>query len=268
MLIHKLDMDRAFDLTIKKTHPYLIFSSDELKLTLSGMLSSLYQYYSEGNDIKFDQLNKEIEKTIDETHLDSNTDITSFNFKYQQMTLDQAQKEINKRIIKTEEFLEEFEGVKVRLKKLEAVLKNEKIVGKLKHEFKTESVEKITVNVESEIPKTCPQVSNTCSDVFDTSSKCINEPTNVEIVIECIKRSDVPQSIKEIATVTGLKNKQVSMAIINIKKSHSDVLKNITFGTREQDEKGKPKIKINTILWNPIFETAHQQIKTENTHAI
>lgn len=222
MLIHNLDMDRAFDLTIKKTLPFLIFPSDNFKLKLSGMLSSLYQYYSERNEIKFEQLNNDIESMIENACLDSNTDITLFNFKYQQMTLDQAQQKLNERTAKINLFVAELEDVKSRISKLEAISKSDPV-----------------------------NISNKERDRNNKKSDKTFGPSNVDIVIECIKKSPVPQSKAEISAATNLQTNQVNTAIDNIKKYRPHLMKNISFGSREHQRKDTSTVKITTIMWIP-----------------
>jgi hypothetical protein len=195
MLVHKIDMDRAFDLTIKQTHPYLIFSHDDFKLTLSSMLSSLFQYYSESNEIKFEELNGKIEKMLSEVQLDSHNDNRVYDFKHRQMTLDQAHREINKRMIETDKFLAEFESIKTRLKRLE----NE--------------------------PKTRRKNRDDKSQDRDDKSQD-TRTSHVQKVIECLKNSGSQLKIEEIANLTDTTIGSVKFALTGIQSRKSGHHKN------------------------------------------
>lgn len=251
MLIHKLDMDRAFDLTIKQALPYLIFPSDDFKLKLSGMLSSLYQYYSERNEIKFEQLNNDIELMIENVCLDSSTDITLFNFKYQQQTLDQVQQRMNERMAKTEAFLSEIGDVKSRLFKLEqTVLKGTSADKKNGlHDGVSRENERDS-SIKSNIKdKQKSRVVNS-----DDTTKKEKKPTNIDIVIESIKKSDVPQSYEDIANATGLKKDQVQMAMSNMRRSRFDDVQNMMFDTRKHTRPDSSEIDIVTVKWKTLVE--------------
>lgn len=242
-------MERAFDSILKKTHPYLIFPSDDFKNRLAGMLSSLYQYYSEGNELKFEQLNKEIEQMIEDVYIDSHTDIRLYDFKYKQMTLQQAQQEITKRMIKTDTLLEEFEDMKNRLTGLESRLKR-KNAKHGDHHPNLANGDAGSVSLHSDH-------SRTISDISDPNPKNAKKPSNILLVMECIKNSKYPLSYPEVAVATGLERPQVEMAIMSIKNRYPS---NMIFGSKECERENKHgKKHLRTVMWTPYRETDSSQ---------
>jgi hypothetical protein len=129
MLIHGSDKERAFDLAVQRSFPYLIFPPihdsyegldyDEFRNKLINNLVALNTYKNSNDDVTFYKQNEEIRNTLESSVFDRTTSAEIESYKYQQMTLDRAIRDIANKITGIEILSKELKNVKNRLFKLE-----------------------------------------------------------------------------------------------------------------------------------------------------
>jgi hypothetical protein len=127
MLIHGSDKEKVFDLTIQRTFPYLIFPPigdsfnglmyNEFRHDLINKLAALHHYKNVNDDTTFFKLNSEINYLLESAIFDSVTTNEIENYKYEQMTFENALRDFSERIKELETRQNKTEKALERLKK-------------------------------------------------------------------------------------------------------------------------------------------------------
>jgi hypothetical protein len=206
MLIHGSDKERAFDLAVQRSFPYLIFPPihdsyegldyDEFRNKLINNLVALNTYKNSNDDVTFYKQNEEIRNMLESTVFDKTTAAEIESYKYQQMTIDNA----------IRGFVTRFSEHDIRLSKLEGSLKR---VKKLDTD-----IEKITSDSPIRIGE--PPISiasgRTGKNIYPSlnNENIDKRISNVSIVINFLKKyQDSKFTPAEIALATGLKESRV-----------------------------------------------------------
>lgn len=203
MLMSRYDIDRAFDDTIKRSLPYLIFSPQEFRNRLAEQMDTLCHYYQEKNDVSFPGRNEAINKMLDEApEMD---ELTELKIHY----LESHQKRIDERFWKIES----------RLSKLEKNILNRNMFhnGQVPVEKHGGSGNKIQQDLIKE--------------------KTLKPTNHKEIVLNYLKLTGGSHSIRDISENTELTIKQVSNAIHRLKKNNEKI-KRETRNTHQTNKNG------------------------------
>lgn len=206
MLIHGSDKERAFDLAVQRSFPYLIFPPihdsydgldyDEFRNKLINNLVALYHYKNGNDDVTFYKQNEEIRNMLESSIFDRVTSAEIEGYRYQQMTVDRAIRDM----AKTQS---EFEH---RLKSLEHIKKKAIVCKDPMHDDAC-----IT-------PNNMPPVTTLSKTNIDlVYEQLVNNPKNVYSEIE-------------LAEVTGLSRTQIKCVFGNIyskEHPHNDKIPHI-----------------------------------------
>lgn len=159
MLTSTLEMDRAFDNTLKRAIPYLIFAPHDYRDRLVELMNGFCQFYREKNQIAFPERNNTINTLLDlfETSgFDQSTDLNIYYLTGSQQSI-----------------LELFQSMNQRLRKLETEVNTLKIKMKEKKTPKEEVIEDVSEIVD---PKkmTPEQKTDALINLLKSSEKPIN----------------------------------------------------------------------------------------------
>lgn len=242
MLIQWSDKERAFDLAIQHSFPYLIFPPigdtyngldyDEFRNMLINNLVALYHYKNGNDDITFYKQNEEINNMLETAVFDKVTSSEIESYKYQQMTIDKAIRELAKK----------QQGFEERLKHLEHINKQS-----------NEAVE--SKNIEDHI------ITN------NTNRSTSSKKSYIDRVYEILETNpNIVYTEIELADLAGLSQRQVKNAFTNMLYNrpprHPDKIPHIVKGTTKY--KPNPDIReypLNTYKW---VETSEQELNQEN----
>ena len=129
MLIHGSDKERAFDLAVQRSFPYLIFPPirdsyegldyDEFRNKLINNLVSLSHYKNSNDDVTFYKQNEEIRNMLESAVFDKTTAVEIESYKYQQMTVDRAIRDISTQLHDLTILRKELDKVKRRVLDIE-----------------------------------------------------------------------------------------------------------------------------------------------------
>lgn len=216
MLTPRYDLDRAFDVTLKRSLPYLIFSSQDFRDKLAEQLDTLCQYYQENNDASFPDRNLAINKMLDEApEMDELTELKIHYLESHQKRIDELFWDINSRLSKLEKKTD---------KRSPDTIDNSVLPAK------EVSTDESGISVQQSLVKETP----------------IKPLKPKEIVLAFLKSSQGSYSFRDISSKTGLTKEQVSNVLQRVKRAKGP----IKWETRKiQTSNGKGKTHLSNVIF-------------------
>lgn len=221
MLIHGSDKEKAFDFTVQRSFPYIIFppigdsynglAYDEFRNKLINNLVALYHYKNDGNDdITFHKQNEEIRNMLESVVLDKVTSTEIETYNYQQMTVDTAIRNIVRK-------LSDIDILNLNVEKLN---------NKIRH------LESRTGHLNSK-PKKVVYGEGNSTEISNLVSNIDPSKSYTDIVLDYLKTSGELLSAEDIAKATNLTLDNVKNVFTRLKLNktgyYTDILKHIKF---------------------------------------
>jgi hypothetical protein len=211
MLIHGSDKEKAFDLAVQRSFPYLIFPPihdsyegldyDEFRNKLINNLVALYNYKNSNDDVTFYKQNEEIRNMLEYSVFDRTTITEIESYKYQQMTVDNAIREMAKN----------HTSIEGRLLSIE-----KKIKRKGKFETPIENLELPIENLE------LPSAANE-NNVY----KYDNDLSNKDNVLKYLKYARDPKTLDDLIDLNIMDAKKIYTVLYELRKQRRNKPENI-----------------------------------------
>ncbi len=225
MLTSVLEINKAFDETLKKSIPYLIFPHRDYRERLVDLLNGFCQYHRENNQLAFTERYNTIHNFLSECETDGFDTFTTLNIHYlatHQMSLHQI-----------------HYNTEIRLRALESDVDNLKKSRKIS----TKKIDKVVKPV-PEIP-----VIEVITETTGHKERTSEEKS--EALINLLKSSFKPLSSNSISNKLGLTNTEIQNRIPRLKRNNSIVVikgkaKSLM---KRADQKFMHSSSINYYIW-------------------
>lgn len=224
MLTSVLEINKAFDETLKKSIPYLIFPHRDYRERLVDLLTGFCQYHRENNELAFIERYNTIHNFLNDCETDGFDTFTALNIHY----LATHQKSLHQIHFDTEN----------RLRALEAdvsALKRRRPFSSMKKE------EEEVVDTSSELP-----VVDEIPEPIDPNMMTSEQKTTV--LINTLKSNYKPLSTLSISKISSLTVKEVENRIHRMIKN-SSVIKLQLMRQRRNATGVEKSVKTNHYIW-------------------